>query len=640
LARLRQRHEEDLLEAGVKTRELQVKEATLALHAAESAITGAQLRKSYYERLLLTFVSPAEAAKETLSLAASGLQVAAGLNELIAAPLHLMPPTQVRGGGEAGVPKATGDAKVGTTWGPDQMARALSTTSSAMTVMSNVLRIGADLAGTFANYERRYQEWLHQQELAANDLAQANTQRDAAQKRLDIAQAELDNHRLQQEHSREIAQFYLDKHGTQELFDWMAAELGELSFEMWRLALDVAREAECAWQYECLRSDSPIRTDQWQDGYHGLLAAQCLEQDLRRMERAWHEANLRDNPIERRIPLSELDPVELVRLREAGWCEINLPEAFFDRERPGEYWRRIRDVRLSLPCVTGPYTAVNASLRLVESNVRLSDGPLPLSPPMRVDGLVPVRELATSLAVDAHGAPDWYPRDERYAAFEGAGAASRWLLELPKELNRFDTSAISDVVLDLRYTARVSDKPEFREAAFAASCPDRNGALSPRPEPPTAPPPASERDRRTPRMLSVRTSFPDVWQRLAHATGECATFVVPIGRDHLGYIAPASDVSIGRVRLVAVADFDEIAEWTVELRVGDAAANVPAGDVHFKRWRDAKLDDLGEASWQLDEPLAPDTTLGLSFALSQDSAAPDLGVLRDLLLFVAWNEET
>jgi hypothetical protein len=45
-------------------------------------------------------------------------------------------------------------------------------------------------------------------------------------------------------------------------------------------------------------------------------------------------------------------------------------------------------------------------------------------------------------------------KDERYLPFEGAGAISRWKIELPKEIPPFDFDTISDVILHIRYTAR------------------------------------------------------------------------------------------------------------------------------------------------------------------------------------------
>ena len=44
-------------------------------------------------------------------------------------------------------------------------------------------------------------------------------------------------------------------------------------------------------------------------------------------------------------------------------------------------------------------------------------------------------------------------RDERYIPFEGAGAISKWRVELPEKFRQFDYDSITDVVMHLRYTA-------------------------------------------------------------------------------------------------------------------------------------------------------------------------------------------
>src|SRR5581483_9515890 len=44
-------------------------------------------------------------------------------------------------------------------------------------------------------------------------------------------------------------------------------------------------------------------------------------------------------------------------------------------------------------------------------------------------------------------------RDERYIPFEGAGTISTWRLELPDQFRQFDYDTITDVIMQLRYTA-------------------------------------------------------------------------------------------------------------------------------------------------------------------------------------------
>lgn len=44
----------------------------------------------------------------------------------------------------------------------------------------------------------------------------------------------------------------------------------------------------------------------------------------------------------------------------------------YDFDFPGRYMRRIKSVSLSVPCVVGPYTGLNATLRLLQHRYRVS----------------------------------------------------------------------------------------------------------------------------------------------------------------------------------------------------------------------------------------------------------------------------
>ncbi len=50
--------------------------------------------------------------------------------------------------------------------------------------------------------------------------------------------------------------------------------------------------------------------------------------------------------------------------------------------------------------------------------------------------------------------------DDRYFPFEGTGAVSDWMLEIPAD-NNTKLSTITDVVIHLKYTAKF-DRGEFR----------------------------------------------------------------------------------------------------------------------------------------------------------------------------------
>lgn len=153
---------------------------------------------------------------------------------------------------------------------------------------------------------------------------------------------------------------------------------------------------------------------------------------------------------------------------------------------PGHYCRRIASVSVTIPCIVGPYTSLNCTLRLQQHKYRvtnsLNGGYNPdashqdtSTTPYRADS-VPI----TSVAIGKFGSSEqpsgtfelnFDGGSSRYTPFEGAGTISTWQLELPPTLRQFDYSTISDVVLRLRYTALdggAALKQAANESAFAS----------------------------------------------------------------------------------------------------------------------------------------------------------------------------
>lgn len=140
---------------------------------------------------------------------------------------------------------------------------------------------------------------------------------------------------------------------------------------------------------------------------------------------------------------------------------MTVPEWLYDRDCPGHYLRRIKNVAVSIPSVVGPYTGVNCKLSLLRSTLRRS----PLlkddeyvrdeeGDDRFIDYFGAVQSVVTSGGSNDAGMFETNLRDERFLPFEGAGAASTWRLELPPRFRAFDYRTIADVVLHIRYTAR------------------------------------------------------------------------------------------------------------------------------------------------------------------------------------------
>jgi hypothetical protein len=277
---------------------------------------------------------------------------------------------------------------------------------------------------------------------------------------------------------------------------------------MYELSLDAARQAERAFNFERgFTNRTFIPCESWDTLHEGLLAGERLQLALRTMEKAYLDANVREYELNKHISLRLHFPLQFLRLKTTGACEIQIPEWLFDLDYSGHYMRRIKNVMLTIPTVTGPYTGVHCRLTLLSSQVRVD--PSLSCPPAKCCGKCEceneyetchcdpriVRQygareaIATSSGQNDSGMFELSFRDERYLPFEFLGAVSRWRIELPRDNNFFDTDTLSDVVFSLNYTAREGGDVLSAAANEAAQCHVRHGWS----------------------LFDVRNEFPDAW---------------------------------------------------------------------------------------------------------------------------------
>jgi hypothetical protein len=319
---------------------------------------------------------------------------------------------------------------------------------------ANIASTGSSLAAATGSFDRRAEEWAFQAEQAGLEIQQIDKQIAAAQIRVAIAEQERDNHTQQIEHAQEVYDFMSGKYTNQELYGWMVTQISSIYFTSYQMAYDLAKRAEKAYQHELGVTTSFITFGYWDSLKKGLTSGELLNHDLRRMEMSYLDQNKREFEITKPISLFQLDPRALLALRETGTCDIHIPELLFDLDFPGQYFRRIKAVRVTIPCVAGPFTNVSATLRLTQSWTR-REVPTDLSLAPEPDAtLLPQTAIATCTGSGDTGMFELNFRDERYLPFEGAGAISTWRLELPQAIRLFDYNTIADVVIHLSYNAR------------------------------------------------------------------------------------------------------------------------------------------------------------------------------------------
>jgi hypothetical protein len=392
--------------------------------------------------------------------------------------------------------------------------------AEVMKAIADRMTYEAGRAAKIGIYARREQDWAFQSNLAAGEINQIFKQLRAAQIREAITEQELKSHRQQMKHAEEIERF-LNEEGTEKtgkktnkaLYAWMKREVRGLYAQCFQFAFDIAKKAERALQHELGNPELSYLQFGYLAGKEGLLAGERLYLDVKRMEMAYHEQNRREYELTKHVSLLQLDPLALIQLRTTGRCTVRLPEALFDMDGPGHYFRRIKSVAVSIPCVTGPYASVNCKLTLLKSSIRktpiLRDGAYAregAEDDRFSDYFGSLQSIVTSSAQNDSGLFETNLRDERYLPFENSGVISEWQLELPAnpskgEPAQFDYDTISDVILHLRYTARegggllrnaaMKELDELIQAGEAA------GSV---------------------RLFSVRHEFPSEWHRFKTQT--------------------------------------------------------------------------------------------------------------------------
>ena len=436
LASLRDGHEKNILKLTSAVRDDELTAAQEAAKLASSALDSATYRYDYYTLLLASGLSGAEVTHEVSMATAAVMRTGSAIFDTIAAIAHLVP--------EVGSPFSM-------KFGGKQVALSSSAWSMLGNRLADVADATASISGTRASFERREQDWRHQQDLAKRDVERSQHDLTVADVRVTLAERAIEIHRRSVEQNQEVLDFYHDKFTSAGLYMRLSKALQKLHREAYLDALAIAMLTEEAYHFE--RPDDLTRYvgGEWDAAKAGLSAGEQLKQRLLHMERRFVETTVRADEVSLRLSLQQFDPAALVTLKQTGQCTFDVPEFAYDLVYPGQYRRRIKNVRLTVPCVGSSYSNVGVRLSQLASFMRarpvLGEAALTQVPPSRAE------TVATSSAKADGGVFEFSFTGEQVMPFEGGGAVSSWRLRLPANVRAFDYETISDVILQVSYTA-------------------------------------------------------------------------------------------------------------------------------------------------------------------------------------------
>jgi len=328
----------------------------------------------------------------------------------------------------------------------------------------------------------------------------------------------------------------------------MVGQVMAIYHASYKLAYDLAKKAEWAMRFELGREDlAYIEFGQWDHAKRGLLAGELLQHSLKRMDAAYLDHHTRELELTKRVSLRRIDPAALLALRETGECTFALDEILFDLDHPGHYFRRIKTVGLTLNATIDDHTSPGAKLSLVADQLRINtdlaagygrDADAPHEDTRFRDGLGGIQSIATSRGRDDTGLFELTFTDQRYLPFEGAGAVSRWRLELPA-VAQFDYRSIADVEIQVQYTARDGGSA-FRDAVSGWVA-DRIAEVV-----------DAANETGLVLLLSARTNFATAWERfLRPVEGQVgAPMPIPVVPAQFPYVARSRGIEVDAVELV------------------------------------------------------------------------------------------
>ncbi len=531
LSLLRQTHEIAVLESMRSIKVSQIEDAKLALDGLKKSKELIEIRRDYTLGLHAEDLNTGEHFALGLHNDSKFIEKTIAQGHALAGMLALIPGNTF---GVSGLGSPVATLKLG---GHD-FANAVNYAMKTASAFAQLYDKEANLSNTLASYTRRREEWAQQIKSADKELEQIEKSLTAAELKISIAERELKNHDLQVKNAHSIDEFMRTKYTNRELYEWQLSQITLIYFQTYQLAYDWAKKAEKCWRFElgiAEATPSVIQFGHWDSLKKGLLSGEKLQLDLRRLEAAYMETNKREFELTKHISLALINPMAILRLRETGSCQFDLPEEIFDLDYQGHYFRRIKTVSLSMPCIAGPYTTINATLRLINNSLRFDKTTTPQyarstnGDTRFMENPVGVKNVALSSAQNDNGLFDFNFRDERYLPFEGAGVISTWVLELSTErsLRQFDYNTISDAILHIRYTAREDAVLKTKSTDYLKTLVNMSNNTPFR------------------RLFSLRHDFPTAWHHFLNpAAGQENICSLDMVQDRFPFFAQGKKITI------------------------------------------------------------------------------------------------
>lgn len=453
MSELLQNQAGELMLSSLRMQEQSLTELDAEKKTLEQSRAGAQSRVDSYRALYDENVSAEEKRTMDLYLSSAILSTSVeGLN-MAAAAADMAPNVfgmAVGGSRWGGIPKAIG---------------------SGIALAASATKITADNISQSEAWRRRRQEWEIQKNNAESEVKQIDAQLEALAVRRTATEMQREHLEIQQAQTQAQLEFLQRKFSNKALYSWLHGRLASIYYRFYDLTATRCMMAEAAFAWQTGETTRYIKPGAWQSSNAGLMAGESLLLNLTEMEQAWLKWNHRTLKVTRTVSLAEVysaDKVDLAAkitelLKGSGsgstpaqtglsmttdkqlHAAFNLKALNIADDYPAGLGktRRIKQISVTLPALTGPYQDVRAVLSY-GGDVKLPDG---------------CRAIAVSHGMNDDGQFRLDFNDGHWLPFEGIPVDNNGSLTLSFPGATGDKQkalllSLSDIIIHIRYTIR------------------------------------------------------------------------------------------------------------------------------------------------------------------------------------------
>ncbi|MGJ7226851.1 neuraminidase-like domain-containing protein [Morganella morganii] len=455
MSELLQNQAGELMLSSLRMQEQSLTELDAEKKTLEQSRAGAQSRVDSYRALYDENVSAEEKRTMDLYLSSAILSTSIGVLDMAAAAADMAPNVfgmAVGGSRWGGIPKAIG---------------------SGIALAASATKITADNISQSEAWRRRRQEWEIQKNNAESEVKQIDAQLEALAVRRTATEMQREHLEIQQAQTQAQLEFLQRKFSNKALYSWLHGRLASIYYRFYDLTATRCMMAEAAFAWQTGETTRYIKPGAWQSSNAGLMAGESLLLNLTEMEQAWLKWNHRTLKVTRTVSLAKVykeydTPVNLAEkiaelLKGSGsgntpaatglsmtadkelYAAFNLKALKIAENYPARLGktRRIKQISVTLPALTGPYQDVRAVLSY-GGDVRLPDGckAIAVSHGMNDD-----RQFRLDFN-DGHWLPfEGIPVDNDSSLFLSFPEAT-------KDEQKALLLSLSDIIIHIRYTIR------------------------------------------------------------------------------------------------------------------------------------------------------------------------------------------